>query len=147
VTLAVHPRFGERIAVIGAHGKDGICAETRDGERLLPIAWTSLRPRAEPLVRGGRRVRLSPEGLRDLARWTASRMQAARGKQVGHFNKHVENRGPDGNASGGAKDRERDETTDDGIGKHSGAGDRSPVAVVGEARATDTDRRTRRGTR
>jgi hypothetical protein len=68
VALAVHPRFGEEVAVVSAYGRNGVRVETFDEQLMfLPLAWTTLRPRAEPLVLKGRAVLLGPEALRELA--------------------------------------------------------------------------------
>jgi hypothetical protein len=74
VTLAVHPLFGRELAVHSSYGPEAVWAETRDGKlRLLPLAWTSLRPRGEPLVHKGQAVRLAPEALLELAAWVGAR--------------------------------------------------------------------------
>lgn len=79
MTLAVHPLFGEEVSVVAMYGRHGVWAETSDGKlRLLPVAWTSLHPRREPLEMGGRSVRLSPEALGELSAWVSARLDVKR---------------------------------------------------------------------
>lgn len=146
MTLTVHPRFGEEIAVISPHGRNAVWAETSDGKaRLLPIAWTTLRPRPEPLAFRERAVHLAPEALRELALWTAARAgHAEPDAEVGHFDKRVENPGPDGSAVEGAMDLGRGEGIGVGNGERSRAGGEPTAAVVGEARSRSARRRAKR---
>jgi hypothetical protein len=172
VTLAVHPWFGEELSVVSVYGRQAVCAETAEGQlRLLPVAWTTLRPRAAPLVVGRRPVRLAPEGLRELALWLAARphgFEAADAQKVGHFDKQMQNRYPDGlhhqrEADGNRSSRLRlragecdggdgTSATDVGDGQVPAPGAGTATAVVGEAGPTGARQRaraqgTRRGTR
>lgn len=126
VTLAVHPLFGQELAVRSAHGPDGVRVETADGKlRLLPLAWTSLRPRGEPLAHEGQLVRLAPEALLELAAWVK-----ARGTR------------PEPSARDGEKFAPEidpgDKTAD---GKGFARGSVSATSVVGQARSHKTGRR------
>jgi hypothetical protein len=145
VTLLVHPRYGEEIVVLSTYGRGAVWAETSDGGlRLLPIAWTSLHPRGEPLAFGAQPVRLAPEALLELAGWVVARLLDARGdgQEVGHFGKCGEDRVPDGSTSdrtaGGAAR---------GDGERSSAGGESASAVVGEVGAPSARGRAQRATR
>jgi len=76
LTLAVHPRDGEEIFVVGRWGADAVCAEFSDGiVRQVPIEWTSLRPKRPPLFRGEQPVLLALGGVRELARFVAARQK------------------------------------------------------------------------
>jgi hypothetical protein len=58
-----------------AYGRSAVRAEAPDGRiRLLPLAWTNLQPRPDPLVLEGRVVRLAPDALRSLASWVCARV-------------------------------------------------------------------------
>jgi hypothetical protein len=131
VTLAVHPLCGEEIVVLAEHGEQCVRAETADGkQRLLAVDWTSLRPRPEPLVLGGRAVRLAPTALRALSGWVAARTPAP-------------SRGGQKVASPIA---ERDNGSDGGEGTSAPAAG-AVAAVVGQARLQSAARRGGRGTR
>jgi hypothetical protein len=72
--LAVHPLVGEKMSVVSPYGRHAVWVETSDGNlRLLPLAWTTLEPRGEPLALQGRALRLDPLALRELAAWVAAR--------------------------------------------------------------------------
>lgn len=92
--------------MISQHGRNAVWAETSDGKaRLIPIAWTTLRPRPEPLALRERAVHWAPEALRELALWTAARAgHAEPDAELGHFDKGIDNRFPDGSAVEGAMD-------------------------------------------
>jgi hypothetical protein len=126
VTLAVHPRFGEEVAV-SPHGRHSVWAETPDGRHsLLPLRWTTLHPRAEPLSKDGRAVRLAPESLRELSAWVVARTFAARscdGKKL-------------------ASESGKREKVGDGEDSAGGIG--STTTVVGQARSSGVDRRVER---
>ena len=113
--------------MLGAYGRSAVWAETSDGKlRLLPLAWTSLYPRPEPLTLDGRAVRLEPEALRALSAWVSARLECKKLDST---------------------DRE-DQKPRDGVGDRAGA--RAAVAaVVGQARSPDSQRRghPKRGTR
>jgi len=132
--------------VITMHGRNAVWAETCDGRaRLLPIAWTTLRPRPEPLALRGRAVHWAPEALRELALWTAARSGLAEpDTEVGHFDKCMENRGPDGSASGGTMDLGQGGGIGVGNGERSSAGRESAAAVVGKARSPSARSRAKR---
>jgi hypothetical protein len=56
-----------------------IRAEDVDGrEWIIPLAWTSLRPRAAPLTHNGVPVRLAPDAVLALAAWVAARLPVDR---------------------------------------------------------------------
>lgn len=60
----MHPWFNEAVHVLRHYGPDAVWVEREDGRcTILPVAWTSLQPRAKPLKQGGRLVRLSPAAL------------------------------------------------------------------------------------
>jgi hypothetical protein len=151
VTLAVHPRFGEELSLRRTYGRWAVWVETPDESVIkLPLAWTTLCPRAEPLAAQGRPLRLDPEALRELAAWVAARASDAeardgqKGQEVGRFDKHMVNREPDGDLS----DEPADRRTEDGCGERSSAGRDSAAAVVGQAGSPGAHRKQRaRGTR
>lgn len=65
---------GQELAVRSSYGPDIVLAETGDGElRQLPVTWTSLRPRRNPLDHRGQAVRLDPAALLELAAWVGAR--------------------------------------------------------------------------
>lgn len=143
MTLAVHPRFGEQLAVRRTYGRSAVWVETPE-ERLfeVPRAWTTLCPRAEPLAALGRPVRLAPDALRELAAWVAARAadgeahDGKNGQEVGHFDKHMENSDPDGGVSDKPADRcEQHGVADarDGDCASTAAGRDAVAAVVGQA--------------
>jgi hypothetical protein len=145
VTLLVHPRYGEEIAVLSTYGRRAVWAETSDGRlRLLPIAWTSLHPRGEPLALGGQPVRLAPQALLELAAWVVARVLDARGdgQEVGHFDKSSENRGSDGSTSDGTAGGAAR-----GDGERSSPGSEPAAAVVGEVGSPSARRRAQRSAR
>jgi len=73
--LPVHPLCGERVEILERYGHYGLRVELPDGQmRLLPVAWTDLRPRAAPPVIQGRLSRLAPAALRQLSVWVGARM-------------------------------------------------------------------------
>lgn len=152
----VHPRFGEEVAVVSVYGRSCVRVETVDEQLLLlPVAWTTLRPRAEPLAMEGRAVLLAPEALRELAAWVAARTREAQahdgrhGQEVGHFDKGMENRGPDGGLSDEPADqREECGGADVRQGERCSPGGDSAAAVVGQAAPSSAYREQReRGTR
>jgi hypothetical protein len=95
ITLAVHPRCGEQVAVWRGHGPGAVWAELSDGSlTILPTAWTDLEPRSATPEAGGK---LALEALVQLARWVAARRAAPEGRQeVGHFDKRMQKSLPDG---------------------------------------------------
>jgi hypothetical protein len=126
VTLAVHPRFGEEVAV-SPHGRHTVWAETLDGRHsLLPLQWTTLHPRAEPLSKGGRAVRLSSEALCELSIWVVARLPVAQPRDGEEF----------ANGAG-----ERENVCD---GEDSAGGIGSTTTVVGQARSSGVGRRVER---
>ena len=75
MALAVHPRFGEEVTIRGTGGRILVWVEMSDGRvRSLPVAWTSLHVRDEPLALDGRAVRLAPQALLALSGWVAVRL-------------------------------------------------------------------------
>jgi hypothetical protein len=122
VTLAVHPLCGEAFTVITTYGRSAAQVETADGyQRQLPLAWTSLVPRPDPLAFEGHVVRLAPEGLYGLACWVEARADRAKLDLA---------------------DRE-DQKPEDDVGKvvRTGA---ATAAVVGKTRAPRAQRRSQR---
>ena len=110
-----------------AYGRSAVRVETADGTiRLLPLDWTNLQPRPDPLVLDGHVVRLAPDALRALACWVHARTDGQKLDLV---------------------DRE-DHKPDDGVGKLSPTS-AAAAAVVGQARAPEARRRDtrKRGTR
>jgi hypothetical protein len=149
VDLAVHPRYGEELTIVSAHGRNGVWAETSDGQlRVLPIAWTTLQPRASALVLGERQVRLAPDALRQLAHWVATRACGLGvDGEVGQFDKYMMNPAPDGCGSEGRtiegiERRREDVAVGDGERCSSGS-----AAVVGEAGSPSVHQRARRSWR
>jgi hypothetical protein len=80
ITLAVHPWCGETVTVLRGYGLGKLWVERPNGElRIVPASWTALHPRSEVPVMCGREVRLSTDGVRELARWVrARRVRAGR---------------------------------------------------------------------
>ena len=79
LSLAVHPWHGEDVRIVRDCSvgtvwiereleKDGAVGEVR----IVPRTWTSLVPRAAPLLVDGKPVRLDPEAVLELARWIAA---------------------------------------------------------------------------
>jgi hypothetical protein len=80
ITLRVHPRYGQEVAVLRTHGPGALWVETADGEHtIMPAAWTDWRPRAALPEIGGRMVLLVPEAMKELAAYVAARRDAWRG--------------------------------------------------------------------
>jgi len=128
VTLEVHPLFGQELGVRSSYGTNGVWAETADGKRrLLPLAWTSLRPRREPLELEGQAVRLAPNALLELAGWVAAR---AGGSTPSFGEKVAVEIGPDDN-------KEDVQTTRRGAD--------TAAAMVGKARSPGSCSRVKRG--
>ena len=104
MALAVHPRFGEEIAVVWRQGRHTVLVEMSDGRvRKLPVAWTTLHVRAEALSFKGQPVRLAPERLRELVAWVAARRPAE--TETCHAEQRVENPDLDGRVGDGAVGR------------------------------------------
>ena len=142
--------------MVSVYGRNGVRVETVDEQMMfLPVAWTTLRPRAEPLAVKGRAVLLAPEALRELAAWVAARAPAEQardgrnGQEVGHFNEDMVNRDPHGGLSDEPADqREKSGRVDARRGERSSAGGDSVAAVVGQAGSPSAHREPReRGTR
>ena len=141
--------------MVSAHGRNGVRVETLDEQLMfLPVAWTTLRPRAEPLAVDGRAVLLAPEALRELAAWVAARTRekahdGRHGQEVGHFDKDMENREPDGGLSDEPADQQEESGgVDARQGERSSPGGDSAAAVVGQAGSPSVHREQReRGTR
>jgi hypothetical protein len=75
IRLPVHPLYLKRVEVVGRYGRHVLRVEQPDGQlRLLPVAWTDLVPRPAALALRGRRVRLTPDALRKLGAWVATRI-------------------------------------------------------------------------
>ncbi len=70
----MHPNVGSALTALRRHGPDMVRAEDADGrEWIVPVAWTSLRPRVAPLTHEGVPVRLAPDAALALAAWVAAR--------------------------------------------------------------------------
>jgi hypothetical protein len=133
VALVVHPRFGEEFAAVSAYGRNAVFAETSDGElRLLPIVWTTLHVRPEPLALEGRPVRLAPQALRELALWVAARFPGAGTRDREEVA-----------ARAGGSDKGRDAERS----RPAGAEPESAAAVVGEAGSPGARARAQRARR
>ncbi len=119
--------------MLSAYGRNAVSAEAPDGElRLLPVAWTTLRVRPEPLAFGGRPVRLAPQALLELTQWVAVRLP-----DMGtHDRKEVA-----GWLSGSEKGRDADRSCP------AGAEPESALAVVGEAGSPGSRARAHRARR
>ena len=123
----MHPLEGHELTIVKKYSETALLVETADGvPRVMPLAWTSLVPRPDPLTIGGRAVRLSPEGLRTLAPWVVAKIDRQKLASA---------------------DRE-DQKPGDGLSDQLRA-DGTATAVVEQARAQQTQRRGRRkrGTR
>jgi len=146
ITLAVHPRCGEKVNVVSLFGSEAVDVETADGRRrLMPVRWTSLSPPGTSKL-GGEPVRFALEPLKALASWVASRTggSSANRQKFDHFDKQEDNVVPDGEARKG--------TTGDAAqrrGRAGGANDsrerRAAAAVVEQAGPPRTRSRGRRG--
>jgi hypothetical protein len=141
VTLTVHPRFGEELDVLRPYGRQAVWVETSEQRVItLPLAWTTLCPRPEPLVARGRTVRLAPEALRELAGWVAARardaeaLEGQKGQEVGHFDKYMVNRDTDGGLSDEPAGRRKEDRGADARGAApSSTGHHSAASVVEQA--------------
>ncbi len=142
--------------MVSVHGRNGVRVETVDEQLMfLPVAWTTLRPRAEPLAVKGRTVLLAPEALRELVAWVAARAPEAQahhgrnGQEVGRFDKDMENRVLDGGLSDDPADqREKSGGVDARQGERCSPRGDSAAAVVGQAGSPSAHREQReRGTR
>ncbi len=98
ITLAVHPRFDEEVAVRRTHGAGIVLVQALDGQHcMVPIEWTDLKPEAlSAAVHMGQTVHLAPDALLQLAAWVEVRRAEKSSKEVGHFDKCGESRDPDG---------------------------------------------------
>jgi len=80
ITLAVHPWYGENVAVLQSFGNSAVWVEREDGDRrIIPIFWTSLVPAASSALCDGRTIRISPQAAIDLSRWVSSRLDGKHG--------------------------------------------------------------------
>lgn len=134
VTLEIHPLYGQELEVVRSYGADGVWVELSSGERrLLPVRWTSLRPRRDPLQVQGQLVRLDPDAARQLSCWVADRRN---GLGVS---------GQEFAVAALQSDNEEDGQKPKGAKRRQGAGSER---VVGQAGASGVDRakqRRRRG--
>lgn len=120
---------GQEVAVRASYGRDIVLVEMDDGElRRLPVGWTSLCPRRDPLKHRGRAVRLDPEALLQLVGWVEAR---------------VERPGPLGSEKLAPQIREGENRMQDVQGTKRGAG--SADAMVGQTRSPDAGSRVERG--
>lgn len=109
---------------MSTHGRRAVWTETSDGaQRLVPLRWTTLHPRADPLALNGAAVRLAPEALRELAAWVGARVPEADPHAIEKLAPEI------------GRGEER------GDGEHSPRGVASAVAVVGQTRSPSTGRR------
>ena len=108
--------------MVSTFGRDAVRVETVDGKLILvPLAWTSMRPRPSPLELKGQSVRLAADALRELAAWVAARtttLQPHKGKKFA------------------AKIGKRDKKNN---GEHCSSGSGSVAAVVEQAGSPDAD--------
>jgi hypothetical protein len=88
-------------------------------------------------------VRLAPDALRELALWVAARAcTLGLHAEVGHFDKYMMNRAPDGSAANGRTTDETDRREDVAVGDGERCS-RGPAAVVGKAGSPSVRRRAR----
>ena len=110
--------------MVSEYGRHSVRAETGDGVLIqLPLAWTTLIPRPDPLELQGQAVRLAPEALYELAKWVAARVsgtQPSDGRKLAVGTGRSDNKGNAGRTPSGA---------------------RSTAAVVGQARSPSARRR------
>jgi len=94
ITLAVHPRFGEEVAVQWSYGARAVLVETNQHLRLIvPLAWTDLKPRLLPAEHRGRPVYLLSEALLQLAAWVQARASGKDSEEVGYRDEEDETLG------------------------------------------------------
>ena len=97
ITLPVHPRFGEEVAVQWSYGARAVRIETDQHLRLIvPLAWTDLAPRLLAAEHNGRPLHLLPEGLLELAAWVEARVFGRGSEEVGHHHEGDETGGRNG---------------------------------------------------
>jgi hypothetical protein len=78
IALRVHPRFGEEIAIVRAHGPDMVWAEQSDGRlTILPLSWTDLTMQPEPGQVNGRTALLCSKAVLQLSKWVRARIDSA----------------------------------------------------------------------
>jgi hypothetical protein len=146
ITLAVHPHFGEKVAVLQAFGAEVVQVELEDGRvRLLPVRWTSLHPPSVADIQG-KPVRLELQSLRELGNWVAARCASTDRRKFDDFDERGDNVVPDGapreGIIGTAAQSGRDGGSADNEGKR-----RTAAAVVEQARSSRTGGRERRRAR
>lgn len=124
VTLAVHPRYGEKLLIVSTYGRHAVRAQTGDGKTvLIPVEWTTMTPRAAALRLYDKDVHLSPKALCDLANWVAAhrpQVQPLDGKKLAEHSGRSENKEHAGGYSTGPS---------------------STITMVGQARSPNTGSR------
>lgn len=89
LTFPIHPGFGSALTVLRHYGPDMVRVEDAEGrEWIIPVAWTSLRPRTAPLSHGGVPVHLAPDAVLALAAWVAAR-RAPTGPELSEFDRQA----------------------------------------------------------
>lgn len=142
ITLAIHPSFGEEVVVCRSHGAGVVLVQASDGRHfMLPTGWTDLKPPAlVAAVHKGQAVHLAPDALLELAAWIEARGADEDCKEVGHFDKRGESRGPDGQqrpSDGLTSGKPQRSATTNGRGRRR----RPAAALVEQARSPDARRR------
>ena len=106
ITLPVHPRFGEEVAVQWSYGARAVRIETDQQLRLIvPLAWTDLKPRLLPAEHIGRPVHLLSEALLELAAWVVARESGRDSEEVGHRDGEDETLGRETGGRDGEQER------------------------------------------
>ena len=80
ITLAVHPWYGENVAVLQSFGDRAVWVEREDGDRrIIPLSWTSLVPEVSSRLSDGRTIRIAPQAAFELSRWVSIRLDRKNG--------------------------------------------------------------------
>jgi hypothetical protein len=80
ITLAVHPWYGEDVAVLQSFGDRAVVVEREDGDRrIIPVFWTSLAPLVSCGLSDGRTIRVSLQAALELSRWVSTRRDGKTG--------------------------------------------------------------------
>jgi len=83
IVLAVHPWYGEDVAVLQSFGDRAVLVERENRDRrIIPVSWTSLVPLVSSRLSDGRTIRISPQTAIDLSRWVSSRLDWKHGVEA-----------------------------------------------------------------
>jgi len=116
--------------VVSNYGRHAVRAETVDGKLIqVPLAWTSMCPRPDPLRFRGQPVRLAADALREMVAWVAARKPMLQPTENKKFAPAV---------------RRRDK---ENYGEHHSSGSGSVASVVGQTGSPDADCRNQRARR